>query len=220
MPVIPTLNAPNYTAGQPILSAQVKADFASIKDTVNTFAVLTDVARTISAIQTFSATPVFNAGVTVTGNSTVAGTLGSITTLSCATLNASGVVTAGTGLTVTTGNLTLSAGQAIAKRVDDGDSGTAKTLDFATGNIHRVRLTGNCTFTFSNPATGATYFVELLQDATGSRTVTWPATVKWGGGGTAPTLTTTASRKDCFCFFFNGTNYMGSPYDFNFVDTV
>jgi len=29
----------------------------------------------------------------------------------------------------------------------------------------------------------------MVQDGTGSRTVTWPGTVKWSGG-TAPTLTT------------------------------
>lgn len=79
---------------------QVKADFATIRDTVNTYAVFIDVARTITAVQTFSATPVFNAGVTVVGNSTITGTLGGITVLTIttsATINAVAVaVAAGT----------------------------------------------------------------------------------------------------------------------------
>jgi hypothetical protein len=35
----------------------------------------------------------------------------------------------------------------------------------------------------------------LTQDATGSRSATWPASVKWPGG-VAPTLTTTPGKTD------------------------
>lgn len=36
---------------------------------------------------------------------------------------------------------------------------------------------------------------NLIQDGTGSRTVTWFPTINWAGGS-APTLTTTESRAD------------------------
>jgi hypothetical protein len=81
-------------------------------------------------------------------------------------------------------------------------SGAAATIDLANGNIHDLTLTANCTLTFSNPpasGTSGTFTLFLNQDATGSRTVTWPASVKWAGG-TAPTLTTTASRSDILVF--------------------
>ncbi|NQW08364.1 MAG: hypothetical protein HQ481_00585 [Alphaproteobacteria bacterium] len=63
-------------------------------------------------------------------------------------------------------------------------------------------MTGNCTFTFSNPpasGTAGSLTMVLRQDATGSRTTTWPASVKWAGGS-APTLTTTASAIDILTF--------------------
>lgn len=89
--------------------------------------------------------------------------------------------------------------------VSAGNSGTALTLDLSKGNLQRVTLTGNVTFTFSNPTDGALYTLTLAQDATGSRTVTWPATVIWAGGS-APTLTTTASYIDEITFLYNAAS--------------
>jgi hypothetical protein len=184
------------------------------------------VAFTASAAVTFSAGITVSAsGIAVTGNSTITGTLTALTgitssgTAAFATVTASATITAGTGLTVTAGNLTMSAGQAIGTRVDDGDSGTADTIDWNTGNLHRSRLTGNCTFTFDNPATGASYVLEAVQDTVGSRLATWPAAVAWDSG-TAPTLTTTASRKDVFGFLYNGVKYIGYIIALNVNDTT
>lgn len=92
--------------------------------------------------------------------------------------------------------------------VDDGNSSTADTIDWSAGSAHKSTLTGNCTYTFSNPVTGGAYVLRVLTGA-GSFTVTWPAAVKWAGG-VAPTITTTASRMDLFNFYYDGTNYYGS----------
>jgi len=62
-----------------------------------------------------------------------------------------------------------------------------------------VTLTGNATLAVSNVSVGQIFIIELAQDSTGSRTVTWWSTIKWAGG-TAPTLTTTANKKDVFGF--------------------
>jgi hypothetical protein len=86
--------------------------------------------------------------------------------------------------------------------VTNTTSGAAATVDLESGNVHNITLTANCTLTFSNPpasGTSGTFALFLNQDAVGSRTVTWPASVKWAGG-TAPTLTTTASRTDILVF--------------------
>jgi hypothetical protein len=92
---------------------------------------------------------------------------------------------------------------------DNGNSGTTKTLDWKNSNKQKITLNGNCTFTFTAPSYAANLLLVLVQDATGSRTITWPATVKWAEG-TAPTLSTAANSIDIASFFYDGTNYYGS----------
>ena len=92
--------------------------------------------------------------------------------------------------------------------VDNGNSGTADTIDWTAGNKQRSTLTGNVTFTFTEPTGPCNLIFKLIQDATGSRTVTWPADVNWPGG-TAPTLTTTANATDIVSFYYDGTDFYG-----------
>ncbi len=88
-------------------------------------------------------------------------------------------------------------------------------IDWSLGNTQKVTLGGATTFTFANGQSGGKYTLVLIQDATGSRTVTWPASVKWSGG-TAPTLTTTATKTDFVGFIYDGTNYFGVGSALNF----
>jgi hypothetical protein len=82
-------------------------------------------------------------------------------------------------------------------------SGTL-VLDLENGNTFEVTLTENVsTLTISNPpATGhvGPLTIILIQDGTGSRTVSWPASFKWAGG-TAPTLSTGAADEDVITAF-------------------
>jgi hypothetical protein len=96
-------------------------------------------------------------------------------------------------------------------------SGSAQTIpDVLSSTISRITLTANCTFTFPTAATGKSFTLVLVQDGTGSRTATWPGTVKWSGG-TTPTLTTTASKTDVFSFLCaDGTNWLGFTAGLNF----
>lgn len=98
---------------------------------------------------------------------------------------------------------------------DNGNSGGADLINWQLSNNQKSTLTFNCTFTFTAPTKSCSLVLKLVQDATGSRTVTWPATVHWSGG-TAPTLTTTASRVDIITFYWDGTTYFGS-YTLNYV---
>lgn len=91
---------------------------------------------------------------------------------------------------------------------DAGNSGTSITINWLNSNKQKVTLTGNCTFTFTAPNGPCNLILQVRQDGTGSRTATWPATVKWPSGS-APTLTTTASRMDLIGFYYDGTNYYG-----------
>lgn len=80
---------------------------------------------------------------------------------------------------------------------DATNSGSAITLNLANGNVQKLTLTANCTISLTNPTTGSyrSMLIYLFQDGTGSRTVTWPASVKWGTAG-APTLSTGAGKMD------------------------
>jgi hypothetical protein len=81
------------------------------------------------------------------------------------------------------------------------------TLDLANGTVQIITLGGNVTITMPTATSGKSFIMYLKQDGTGSRTVTW-STVKWAGG-TAPTITSTASRQDILSFFADGTNWYG-----------
>ena len=88
-----------------------------------------------------------------------------------------------------------------------GNSGTSQTLALTNGNVQTWTMNGNCTFTMPSGSTlqaGSSFTLILTQDGTGSRTGTFTG-VKWAGG-TAPTLTTTAtSGIDILTFTtFNG----------------
>ena len=84
------------------------------------------------------------------------------------------------------------------------NTGTAYTIDLSAGTFQTLVLTGNCAFTFpGGTIAGRSFTLTLTQDATGGRTVTWPAAVRWPGG-TAPTITSTANRTDKFVFTQDG----------------
>jgi hypothetical protein len=93
---------------------------------------------------------------------------------------------------------------------------TAYTISLVGGTFQILTLTGNCTFTFPTATAGQSFMMFLKQDATGSRTVTWPAVVKWPSS-TAPTITATASKGDKFVFTADGTNWLGSVAGQNYL---
>jgi hypothetical protein len=103
-----------------------------------------------------------------------------------------------------------------------GNTGTAATLALSNGNFVTATLNGNCTFTFSLtgcPTTTAAFGFTLVlaNDATPSRTITWPVSVKWPNAA-VPTRTTTASKIDVYTFFTYdaGTTWWGNLSLYNF----
>ena len=89
------------------------------------------------------------------------------------------------------------------------------TLDLTNGTVQIITLGGSVTITMPTAVSGKSFIMFLKQDATGSRTVTW-STVKWPGG-TAPTITSTASRQDIYSFFSDGTNWYGVTVGQNYT---
>lgn len=90
-----------------------------------------------------------------------------------------------------------------------GNSSTSQTLALTNGTFQTVTLTGNCTFTMPTATAGKSFILILVQDGTGGRTATFTS-VKFPGG-TAPTITTTATTgRDIISFFADGTNWYGA----------
>ena len=111
------------------------------------------------------------------------------------------------GTVVTIGGNAQITGQVYSPVNAKGNSGTAVTFNWNDGNIQTVTMTGNATFTFSNPQSGASYQIIITQDVTGARTITWP-TIHWAGK-TVPTLTGTANSVDVLTLTYDGAKYIG-----------
>ena len=107
------------------------------------------------------------------------------------------------------GEVTLSQRTTFSKAVktplkSNTDASTI-TFDLDEASTHTVTLGDNRTLAISNEDAGQKFIINLVQDGTGSRTVTWFSTIKWAGGS-APTLTTTANKADSFGFLCTGTD--------------
>lgn len=107
------------------------------------------------------------------------------------------------------GGVTLSQAATFSKAVKtplkSNSDGATVTFDLNEANTHTVTLGDNRTLAISNETAGQKFIINLVQDGTGSRTVTWFSTIKWAGGS-APTLTTTANKADSFGFLCTGTD--------------
>lgn len=82
------------------------------------------------------------------------------------------------------------------------------TINWAVSGaqVAKVTLEGNRTMAAPiGLQNGAFYSLMVIQDATGSRTISWNSVFKWSSG-VAPTLSTDANSKDMFVFRSDGTN--------------
>ncbi|MEN9701323.1 MAG: hypothetical protein RIR55_638, partial [Bacteroidota bacterium] len=80
------------------------------------------------------------------------------------------------------------------------------TIDLSTGNVFTVNMGLNITtLTLTNPVVG-TYLIKFVQDATGTRDVSFPSAWKWAGG-VITSLTNTANKLDIVTLIYDGTTY-------------
>lgn len=84
--------------------------------------------------------------------------------------------------------------------------GSTVSWDVSTSPIAKLTLGGNRTLAAPSNAVGNGQYISLLliQDGTGSRTLTWNAVYEFKDD-TAPTLTTTASKGDLFTFRYHNS---------------
>ena len=109
---------------------------------------------------------------------------------------------------------TTLAGLAVAQEYTASQNFDEQTLtdgstipwDLQTEQVSKVTLAGNRTFNApTNHKAGLVCVLTIIQDGSGSHTATFNSAYKFAGGS-APTLTTTASARDILVFISDGTN--------------
>lgn len=95
---------------------------------------------------------------------------------------------------------------------DNGNSGTSKTINFANGQKQKVMLTANAVLTIATPPGVGSFQLRLIQDGTGSRTVTWSGlnAARWIGAIAAPAINSAANGETLLTVFYDGTNAVQS----------
>jgi hypothetical protein len=98
-----------------------------------------------------------------------------------------------------------------------GNSGTATSIDLRLGTVFTATLTGNCTFTLTNPNAnanrGSSFTLILTNDGTADRSVAWAGgAFRFPGGASLINRTTTANAVEVWVFFTpdNGTTWYGN----------
>ena len=142
-------------------------------------------------------------------------TLGSTAVSSTAAeLNYNDIATLGTSaasktITADANGLTKITG-AVLNVEDTLTDASTITWDVIASPVAKVTLGANRTLAApsgSTPAAGQFIALTVIQDGTGSRTLTWNATYEFTED-TAPTLTTTANKGDLFIFKYNGSKWL------------
>ena len=81
--------------------------------------------------------------------------------------------------------------------------------DLNANQVAKVTLAGNRTLDNpTNQKAGSTYILRIIQDGTGSRTLSFGSAYDFPGG-TAPVLTAAANAVDVLTFVSDGTNMLG-----------
>lgn len=151
-------------------------------------------------------------GATLTSSTITAPTI-TAPSIANATISGTNNLLSGT-LTVTTGSIANGTFTNYTETTySNSGIGAAFTANLALGTVQTLTLNNNCTFTMPT-ATAGKSFALILNSGAGGYSVTW-STVSWPSG-TAPTLTATASKKDIFTFFADGTSWYGATVGQNY----
>ncbi len=100
---------------------------------------------------------------------------------------------------------TTQVGPIVSNVVTELTDAATVTWDATTAFAFKVTLGGSRTV--SNPTgqvAGSLYTLNVIQDGTGSRLITWGSAFKYAGG-TAPVLSTGAGMSDVILFYSDGT---------------
>ena len=192
----------------------------------NAVAIAANGSNISSGTVAFARLPSLFVGTTQIQSSSAAQALSGITTLAAGnttitgfanvanTLQVAGTTSLGANVALSNNYIVAPALKAYSEFVSNTTvSGLATTLDLAASNFFNLTMSSNTTFTFSNAPTGrvVSFVIVATQDATGGRTITWPAGSRYAGG-VVPPATTTANAIDIWnVLTYNaGTTYIVS----------
>jgi hypothetical protein len=118
--------------------------------------------------------------------------------------NVTKLATTSTGIDVTGEVLADKAYIALATLTD----GATISWNMSTQSVAKVTLGGNRTMAApTNGSTGQFASIIVIQDGTGTRTLTWNAVFEFKDDA-APTLTSTGGKGDLFVFQYNGSKWL------------
>ena len=162
------------------------------------------------------------ASLDISGNADIDGTLetdalsiaSTTVTATAAELNYSDLATLGTTaaskvFTADANNLTTVSGAVLNSEATLSD-GANVAWDVIASPVAKLTLGGNRNLSApsgTTPAAGQFVSILVIQDGTGSRTLTFNAVYEFAAD-TAPTLTTTANLGDLFVFRYNGAKWL------------
>lgn len=184
----------------------VNAGIISATSFVGNGSGLIGVANTDFVVSAATTTNILNVGAAITANTSG--------------LNVTGIITASTFV----GNLS---GAELINYAENlyafGNTGATPTFQLSNGNFVTATLDNNITsMTFDLtgcPTTSSSFAFTLVltNDGTASRTITWPASVKWPNNS-VPLRTETANKSDVYTFFSYdaGTTWWGNLSLYNF----
>jgi hypothetical protein len=103
-------------------------------------------------------------------------------------------------------NSTDTIGASARTVVTVADYSATPAINWSGSDVVRITLTGNMTPTMTGAVDGQKCILEIIQDATGSRTATWTnATLRYGTDITSITLSTAANKIDRVGFIYNAS---------------
>jgi hypothetical protein len=97
--------------------------------------------------------------------------------------------------------------------INQSTSTTTHTIDFTASNYYKLTMGHSiATLTLTAPPFPCVVQLEIVQDAGGSKTMAWPASLKWPASYAAgdKTISTAANSRDLLVLRWNGTDYVAN----------
>lgn len=91
---------------------------------------------------------------------------------------------------------------------DLGTVGATETVNWVSGDRQKMTMDVNLAITFSNAAEGQTLTLYMLQDGSGTNTITFNDTIVWANDATPP-WSTTADKMNIAVITYMGGAYYG-----------
>lgn len=93
----------------------------------------------------------------------------------------------------------------VTNRVTNYTGSGTINVDWSNTDTFRLHLTGNATLTFSGAIDGQKCLLEIIQDATGGRTVTFPDDIAYSSNLPSALVSTAANKRDKQGYIYNSS---------------